>query len=395
MRQLILAAVAGLAAAALGPAQNPLPDPKADPLELELAGLAKQVAAILAKHDQNEVAVGSFPGKGRVPSTFGPEIQRVLLAELRKQKLTINRDSLIELTGDYRPVTENPAEPRLKDMFVRINAQLVNTKTGQQLADIPASRAVYGNEVLSRAYPVPTHVDPAANRQERNDRLRERIEKPASTTAGSRVTSGPRSPFAVEVLVVNNTRAVDPPAGRPVSVQNGLAFVDVKKGEYYRVKVHNDAPDDVAVRVSIDGLDQFVFADEVDINPKTKKQTPLRGEDGRPKFQYRLVPKGSSAVVRGWFRNLSSADSFVVTEYAKSAAAELSANPSEVGQICVQFYTAYESEIARALAEGGPPGGKDAATGRGEPVDQDLKVVNRVIGAMLDVVAVRYTKPKE
>jgi hypothetical protein len=147
----------------------------------------------------------------------------------------------------------------------------------------------------------------------------------------------------------------------------------------YRLRIHNDAPHDVAVRVSVDGLDQYAFADR-----------EFREKDGRPRFQYMIVPKKSSAVIRGWFVTLNRADSFEVTDYAKSASAEMKASASDVGVICVQFHAAWENDDDRPKDETS----RDAATGRGAPVDTKLQLVKRQIGVMREQIAVRYTKPK-
>ena len=109
---------------------------------------------------------------------------------------------------------------------------------------------------------------------------------------------------------------------------------------------------------------------------------------GRPKYQYMIVPKGKSVVIRGWFRSLKQADAFVVTGYSKSAAAELGATQADTGQICVQFYAAWEKDADKPAGETG----RDAATGRGDPVDVEMTPVTRHIGVLRDQVSIRYSK---
>ena len=349
----------------------------AQKIPIEIAELVTDVAAGLAKEKQTEIAVGTFVGRGTVSSAFGPELQRLLIAELTKRKIGVRKGALIEINGDYRDADENPAAPSLKDVFIRINANVTNTKTGRNLFLESISRAAYAtNDELLQAFAVPVNLPPAGGRTERNGEIKKAIEKPAAHVANSLIRTDAASPFAVEMLVVAKAGDADPAKGRTIEIKDGLPLVEIKRHEIYRVRIHNDAAFDVAVKLSIDGLDQFAFAD-------AEFRTA-----GKPKFEYMIVPKKSSAVIRGWFRNLKTADSFLVTDYAKSAVAELSARAGDVGQISVQFAAAWETE-----EELRKESAKDAsATGRGDPVGVDLKVLKRHIGATRNNVGLRYTK---
>lgn len=364
-----------LAALAAGAA----PAHAADPVELELTALVGDVSGVLDKFGHKTIRLGKFTGDGDIPSNFGPEIVRVLGVEFAKKGVRIDKDADVEMKGEYAPATEDPKEPQARLMFIRVNAKLVNTKTRLELANLPTlSRAIYGNEALGRAFAPTVSLPPAADLKERNDELKEAIKKPTTHLAQTKVKSSAGSPFAVEVLVLDavNARAADPATGVAVTEKDGCAFVNIKKSQVYRVKVHNAADFDVAVRLSVDGLDQYVFAD-----------AEFRGKDGKPKYEYMVVPKKGTAVIRGWFRNLTTADSFLVTEYAKSAVAELNAPHGDIGQIVVQFHAAWETE-----AELRKESGKDASTGRGVPVDVALKPVVRHVGALRDQVSIRYGK---
>ena len=350
-----------------------------DPLEKELRALVTDVAKVLEKQNQTDIRMGKFTGDGDIPSNFGPEIQRILLALFQQQKIGVSRTATIEIKGDYRPVTQDPENPQLKEMFVRINARLVNTKSGKELADVPVlSRAAYGNELLLRSTGVPVGLPPSADRHVRNEVIRKQVEKPESHAVNSLVKSSEGSPFAVELLVVPNAKAPDPARGREVSKKAGLPFVEIKKDEVYRIKIHNNADFDVAVKVEIDGLDMYSFADRENRNAKGELNfTPVV-----------VIKKGTAGVIRGWFRTLSKADSFQVSSYAESAVAELNASQADIGMVCVRFFAAWDTE--EQLRQ---EGAKDAiATKRGESVDQDLKLVQKYLGTARDQVAIRYAK---
>lgn len=387
MRRIVLVPFLFLMAATLAaqdakkdPKQEAKPDPKADKVEQALATLAGDMAKVLEREGQKEVRVGPFTGIGKIPSSFGPEIQRLLIAEFGKRKIAIHKDALIVVSGNYLPATKDPQVPESKEMFLRINAAMGNAQTGLPLGDVSIkSQAIFGNDELARALAPSVKLSPDVGRNARNDELKKSIEKPTTHVpkGEAKVRSEKDSKFAVEVLVVTDAQAADPVAGKTATLAEGLAFVEIAKGECYRIKVHNNADHDVAVRVSIDGIDQFAFSDK-----------EFRDEDGRQKFNYVIVGKGQSTVIKGWFRSLKSADAFKVMEYPKSAAAELSIPQSEVGQICVQFHAAWEKDEDKPKDETG----KDAATGRGEKMDVDLKVWKGTVGVMRDQVSVRYTK---
>src|SRR5437870_2984079 len=138
MRRFLIAAV--LVATAAAPVRGQL----RDNTQIEVTNLAKDVAAALAKDGHKEVRLGRFTGK-----------------------------------GDYAPATVDPGAPTSKLMYIRINAQLVNTKTRLPLATEIAPRALYGNEVLGRAFAPNVALSPTEGMPARNLSLKIAIEKPA------------------------------------------------------------------------------------------------------------------------------------------------------------------------------------------------------------------------
>ena len=115
---------------------------------------------------------------------------------------------------------------------------------------------------------------------------------------------------------------------------------------------------------------------------RRNRRTEPRGRLCRPRRTNPPSPRARRRLPR------RKADSFLVTEYAKSAVAELNATQGEVGVICVQFHAAWKTEAERSAESA-----KDAtATGRGKPVDVHLQEVKRFIGVLRDQVGIRYTK---
>ncbi len=356
---------------------------RADNVQKELAALAQEVAQVLAKQGQTSICLGRFVGAGNVPSHYGPEITRILIAEFARMRITVDARAPIELTGQYRPADEDPAVPNSKELFIRLVAQVIEKKSGLPLSNVTlTARAVYGNAEVARVFGVPVSLPPDAQRGQRNERIKENLDNPKMDVGRqSVIRSKADSPFSVEILVVNKADAPDPTAGRPAKLENGLAFVPIARGEFYRVRFTNHAPFDVAVRLTIDGLDQFAFSDADFVIKET----------GKPKYSYRIVSKGETVVIAGWFRNLKEFDYFIVTEYAKSAVAELKVQPDEIGVIVAQVHAAWEKDTDRPKDEGGDRSAGDA-TGRQSGSSHDLKEVQRHIGVLRDTIPVRYTR---
>jgi hypothetical protein len=163
------------------------------------------------------------------------------------------------------------------------------------------------------------------------------------------------------------------PAGRA-----GKAFVDIKRDEIYAVKVHNGTKHEASITLRIDGIDVFHFSEVRD--PKTKA----------PKYKHFIVQPGET-VIPGWHKTNSRADSFLVTEYGKSAAAEEpNLSRGKIGVVTVNFALAWEGDKMPDEEKGTRDGGN--ATGFGPPLQVGQKEVERRTGVVRNVISVRYTR---
>src|SRR5262249_22455970 len=140
------------------------------------------------------------------------------------------------------------------------------------------------------------------------------------------------SPFAIEVLVKAPDGKLQP--GVPKE-EEGLAFVPIKRGEVYGVRLINNADHAAAVTLTIDGLNLFTFSDVK--NPKT----------GLPKYTVVVVEAKKTATIRGWHRTNEVSEESLVTEYAKSAAAQIQST-GKIGVITAVFAAAWPKDA-------GPP----------------------------------------
>src|SRR5262249_23595031 len=119
-------------------------------------------------------------------------------------------------------------------------------------------------------------------------------------------------------------------------------------------------------------------------NPKT----------GQPKLTVVLVGAGQEVFLRGWHRTHEVSEEFVITDYAKSAAAELRST-APTGVITATFAAAWPTNPPPPGDEPKDPAGNSRsadAVGRGARVQQKYVDVERYIGVVRATVSVRYTK---
>lgn len=355
-------------------------DPGPDPVQSELGELAKKIAASLK--EQKTVRLGTFIGRGDVHSYFGPEINRVLAKEFVALGLNIDAKAPIEINGEYRPATVAPdaRQPDYKLTCIRLNVKVVDANTGDLINSIVFEpRSIFGESAVLRAVAIPVAIPPNASAKKADEIIRESYQTPKFELTECTIKCKPASLFTVEVLVVNEKDAANPARGADVlRTEQGLPFIHVQKGQYYRLKIHNNADYEVAVRVSIDGIDQYAFSD-----------ADFRKPDGSPRFNYRIISAHSTDIIPGWYRNGQSFDYFVVTDYAKSAAAELKRGEHDVGQIALEFRACWETEAQRPADEG--KGGRSPlATGREHGGRETTIAVTRTFGVLREVIGLRY-----
>jgi hypothetical protein len=191
---------------------------------------------------------------------------------------------------------------------------------------------------------------------ERAQAIEDAIQEPTTSLSDAETRPAADSPFGVEVLVAGQARVP--------SVIDGRSFVDLSRGEEYSVRLHNQSDKEIAVTLTIDGINMFAFSEFGDFSGQV------------------LVPPQSHITVPGWVITTTKTDAFTITGYAESAAKELLVSESEVGVITAMFSETVEGS------------GRDPnATARGRQIGKAYKKVNRVVKQPIAVVSVRYNAP--
>jgi hypothetical protein len=268
----------------------------------------------------------------------------------------------------------------------------VNANGGRLQVDVPDEPTVL--TALGTNVVLPTD----STRQERANRVFDSVTDPQPTARivdGGKVFAGPGSPYGLEILAapvasgeVSQAALVAGLQPRSAQLSGRLPFVSLERGEAYAIRLINNSKFDAAVKLSIDGLSVFAFS-ELRVS---------QGRDqGEPLYSVWIIPPGESRVIPGWHMNNSRVDAFLVTEYAKSAAA-MKSRTTDLGVISAVFSAAWGVD-----AEGNPinmppdepPRTKGAgnATGFGPPISVQLQEVRRMIGAPRATVTVRYARP--
>lgn len=336
-------------------------------LRLELAEVAKGVKSFLDGRGEGTIAIGQFTAPARLNSSAGPLIQKTLKEELEKLDISVKKLGKLSLDGRFRDAKDVKTQ--------RLIAQLtwqIRDRNDDLLLE--AERAIFGDTTLLTLFGETVELQASASDAERNKKVEEALDKPKVHIAGTRTATSAASPYAVEVRV-RKADSQEPALARASRVEEGLAFVPIQRGEAYEIALFNDSDFDAAVTLAIDGLSMYAFSDVKSA--------------GKPRFTHVIVPKKAASVIKGWYRDNKFSEEFLVTEYSKSAAAELS-NNANIGTITATFAAAWVD------GEPSPPDDLPAraadGTGRGARVAAEYVEVNRIIGAIRATISVRYTR---
>ena len=288
------------------------------------------------------------------------------------------------IKGEYKLVEDTANNNGLH--AVAIESVIVNRK-GEEVVGLGQlkPRGVYGDAAKAVILGLTYDVPPADDDKARDQKVKESYENPKAyldKLGKTRIKAGD-SPYAIEILVKEGDKFVP----RAAVEKDGLAFVELKKDEVYRVRVINDSDYEAAVALSIDGLNMFQFSELRD--PKDKD---------KPLYDRMLISKKGSYDIPGWHRNngKNGSDEFLVTKYADSEAARLYANSANIGTITVTFAAAWPKDGTPPPDEPKNPSkfsrSADLGTKRGAQTGEGYTEQVREFGVIRAAVSVRYSK---
>ncbi len=208
------------------------------------------------------------------------------------------------------------------------------------------------------------------SKEDRRRDLKDRVLNSQVHVAGTRAAASSTSPYQIEILVNEQPR--------PVHDEEGLAGLELRRGEAYAIRLYNNSDYEAAAKVSIDGLNVMTFS-------------TLRDPLDRPKYSVYIIPPHRSITLYGWHKTNEQVSAFLVTSYADSAAGSLQ-HTQNLGTITATFAAAWSKEGSPPPDENATAKGEGNATGFGAPLRQEAREVHRVIGRLRAVVSLRYAK---
>jgi len=329
----------------------------------------------LKSKGETQIAIGQFVGPPQIAATSGPGIANVFHEQFGRNKIEVVTRANIGLKGEY-----SLAKVGSDGVGVKIKGSLVDT-FGDVLTDFTFNadgnvepgtieKIVDEHEDIVQLLGVTTELHPEDAAADRSRDLKENILHPKLHIKDTRCSASAESPYQIEVLVHGQ------PA--PVRLDDGLGFVNIDRGQIYSLRIYNNSDYDAAVKLSIDGLSVFTFSD-------------LHEPDGTPKYRFYIIPKGRFIELKGWHKNNSIVNSFLVTKYADSAAASIN-HSQDIGTITAAFFAAWPKGGQRPHDEDFVSKGEGNATGFGPPIKDVVKEAQHDVGRLRASVSLRYSK---
>ncbi len=352
--------------------------------------ICADVKKFLDGQGKNKVRVGQFIGKGLEAgrASSSPLLKEALRISLEKQKIdVVDGKAAFEVTGSFQAIEDEHTGRQAVILTVALDDGLGNEVKFQGVSKGKAEKYYFENVPdVAKVLGITTYLPPNRSEKEQIIEIKDKVDKPACPLDGTRILAGKGAPFAVEILVAPETtekrKASDYKVKQPKD-QKGLAFVPIKRGEAYAVRLHNLSDYDVAVDLRLDGLNMYYFSE-----PRNAK--------GSRSYYYVVVGPKTHVDIRGWFVTLNDSDEFLVVPREKSVIAQANAgNPAEVGTITAIFHRAWDRKAGHPADE--PANANEHslsgdATGRGQRFQEKYIEVDYAVGTFRGSVSVRYTK---
>lgn len=324
-----------------------------------LAGILKQAV----NHQQIDAPrgpfiIGNFNGNAQQDLAAGSGLRKRIADQLKIMEVQIvRRGRYPVLSGEYS--CPSASLPSL-EFTLR-----VSNDEGREVASFPETIAFRDDAETIIDVTAPTlSIPPGMSGLKQGELIQQAIVQPQIQVNGKQATA------------VNGQCGVQLVVGdRPCQLEDdgGVAFAPIPRGSRYELLLTNRMPHAAVASVSIDGLDVFAFAD-----------LPAKP----PGF---IIEAGQTFRLKGWFITSQRADTFVVGDFADSAAAKELGTGADAGVIVVKFRAGWPQ------GETPPPGERPqhrsrSSTGtlRGEPVQQRLQSVPFEIGSLREVISIRY-----
>ncbi len=340
---------------------------------------AQRIVEAMKSAEKESLELGTFAPSRQAPAKGGAGLKVEIIRALNAKKagLVKEKAAAVVLTATFRVVNDPLDEDKLS-IREKVTFELLD----QNDDPVGGRVVVYYNRIqdIAKTEGVQGKLDLDAGVKDQHADVKEKIENPPKPHLDdTRIKTSEESDYALEIVAKSladaDDSSIEAAAVRP-SLEDNLAKVGIGVGQVYEVVVHNDSDQEIAVSLTIDGIDMFTFSD--DRNPKT----------GKPRFSHMLVPARGSLNIRGWHKTVSQKrddnfNRFLVTEYGKGAASKLpQLSAGKRGVITVA--------ISKAHQPGSGTSRSSAETGFGPPTKVNQTVVKRKIDPPHEFITIRY-----
>jgi hypothetical protein len=356
-------------------------------LRVRVASVAKSVSVLMHAQGMESISVGLFSGPPNFPSASGPAIVQMFHDEFGKFDIEVKNPASVGLAGEYSitqvPVFDAQLGREVNQLAVKISGRLVDqfgtvltAFNTEGIVDGKFEATVTGAETFVQTIGLTAAIPADAAPHEVDNILRQGVVDPQHffDPGKTRFRAAPDSPYEIEILI----------GGRPcpITLDGGLPYVEIPKGQVYAVRVYNNSPHDAAVTLLIDGMSVFAFSEV---------RHPSGEHAGQPLYTNYIIAPGSAPVIKGWHRTNQRVDSFLVTTYAESAAARMGLT-QDIGTITVTFAAAWPKGGTAPPDEFISKSAGGNATGFGPPIEEIVEEAERDIGRVRSSLCIRYTR---
>ncbi|MFO0819456.1 MAG: caspase family protein [Pirellulales bacterium] len=347
-----------------------------DNVSLEMSEAVRLIDEYVTKAGPNEhrVTVGDFHYRGEPgspQSSAGVALVRSLTEQLHKAGYTTDDRARWSITGSFWPYQDSMAANRDVGVFLAFE---VTDRRNPRAEPFRFERGILGDSEVTSLTGPNVALDLSQSRDDQQQAIADSLDHPRCRIRDGIVYANEASPYGVQILVKNGTRYEPIPA----SERAGVCHVSLGLEQVYAIRVHNRSGKPAAIRVLIDGLDMFGFAD----------YPAGRNARGTPKYTH-LVTTGESCDVLGWYANDSELKEFLVKAYSPAAPPFLR-NSTSIGMISVQFHAAWRPDDKLPMDEHNV--GVPKYTDAGGRIKRGTAPVAYNIGHLQSTVTIRYSK---
>jgi len=338
-------------------------------LKQEMDSVADKVFLTLKEEGQDRIAIRDFTSPSFMQANFSNALKDELTCSLKEKKVNVDAQATYEISGEYRIAQDETDPAKKSDLHgLLIQFELKDQKNNKSLGKF--AHQVFDNSLMSSVAGINGSVKPNDSLEKRNTDLYNKSEHPEYSVSNSEVIVGQ---FGVEVGIFDGHNFTP----RAIFEKNHSPYVELNHNDQYAIKLINNSDYDVAVLLTVDGINTFHFSE-------------IRNDKGEPRYSHWIVGAHSNSLIKGWHKDLKQMYSFFITDVPNSAAGQLKSVGS-IGVINAQFHAVIVGGAHNATDEG-KTRGADLATGKGPPIDAASKEVAVKFGAMRTSITVRYGK---